>query len=191
MNNDKNPSVNPHLHRTIIPEQQGTLLCAAYKTDKLVCRAIVLALFAGLRRRELLKLTYQDIDLKRMVIRVHTPNGSVRTIPISEVLAEWLAFFPVGAPDDLVFPLSPSEFSRRLARVVRIAGIGVFGKGFLRRAYCASAMWFGLPLAMTQKILGHSPKSKSVLDHCYESGKEFLTKLTPSALKLGNSPAKE
>jgi integrase len=191
MHNDKTPSVHHHSHPIIAVKEQASLLRAAYQTDEVVCRAVVLALFGGLRRREILNLKFRDIDLTRNVIQIPAPTGPGRMVVISEIMAKWLARFPVGAPDDKVIPLTPWEFNRRLTRVMRVAGLRSFGKDFLRRAYCAYTMWAGVPLAMTQKILGHAPGAQSVTAHLYKSGKEFLTKLTPSALKLGDSPAKE
>ena len=149
-------AVHPPIHRNPTRNELHKLLRYTFRTDMVMCRAIILALHAGMRVAELLKLRFRDIDLALMVITAPSSNrGAARTIPITAVFADWLALFSVGAPDDLVVPLPPAEFLRRLAKLKKAAGISSWGKDVFRRGYATSQLW-SAPTAAQQAMLGHS-----------------------------------
>ncbi len=53
--------------------------------NKLIEPAILLAIHTGLRRGELLHLTWEDIDLHRRIAHIpHTETGFVRTVPLAD-----------------------------------------------------------------------------------------------------------
>ncbi len=68
---------------------------------------LITALHTGLRRGEMLALTWQEIDLTLGVIRVlHTKNGERREIPMSHTLRETLQRLPRWARIGC-FPVRP------------------------------------------------------------------------------------
>ena len=72
----------------------------------------LIAVCTGMRKAEILNLTFYDVDLERRYIRVKkTKNGSPRSIPISNSLLPHLQAIPTGKRNQLLFP-SPNDSSR-------------------------------------------------------------------------------
>ena len=82
------------------------------------------ALHSGLRKSELLSLTWHDVALRRHVVTVQTAyakNGDARGVPMNDILTTMLqAIKMTTTTDDLVFcnrngiPISPSAPRSRL-----------------------------------------------------------------------------
>jgi len=65
------------------------LLEKAYNRSDWLYTAVLLSLFAGLRRKEILMLKWRDIDFKQSLINLtasSTKNGKARAIPIPDLL---------------------------------------------------------------------------------------------------------
>lgn len=125
-------------------------------------------IFAGLRKQELLRLKFTDVDLKNLSVFVHQGKGSKdRVIPISYVLAESLTrylnerqklgktcpeFFTslknnVGFPD--------VELRRLIDKVERASGVA-FGAHMLRHTFATLMLEGGCDIFSLSKMMGHS-----------------------------------
>jgi len=153
---------SPSKTRFLTPEEIGRLLsaCAPHLRP-----AVELALQTGMRRGEVIGLTWGEVDLRLGVIHLdgaRTKSGKGRTIPLSdrarEVLRERWKERAEGC--DLVFhrdgrPLGDVKTAFHAA--CRRAGLGpevTFHT--LRHTWASHAVMNGAPLPAVQAVLGHS-----------------------------------
>lgn len=120
---------------------------------------ILLAVDAGMRRGEILKLTWKDIDLENGIITVlatNTKTETERLVPLSDRARRELervrAFTPYG--EKRPFPFSDFKHSWQTAK--RIAGIDDLRFHDLRATAITRWQRDNLPLAMAAKIAGHT-----------------------------------
>jgi integrase len=84
--------------RWLEPDEEARLLaaCAKSQNDNLVA-IVTVALETGLRKGELLGLTWDRVDLSRGVIRLElTKSGKRREVPMRQVVYDTLAALPGG-----------------------------------------------------------------------------------------------
>ena len=126
----------------------------------------------GLRRMEVTRLRYQDLDLARGVCMIREGKGKKdRVVPIGERAVDWLLRYLaqgrpalVAEPDDgVVFltrtgrPLHPNHCSRVIREHIVAAGIRKRGACHLLRHTMATAMLeHGADVRVIQEILGHA-----------------------------------
>lgn len=146
---------------------------------------VVMALNTGMRKGEILKLKWQDIDLKNRIIIVrNSKNHESRTLPINEMLYGELRFLGQRLPVRYVFSHPNGKpyydikdgFSAALKR----AGIADFRFHDLRHTYGVYLAMNGTPLLVIQRLMGHKTISVTV-DYCKFSNelmmKEAVDKL--------------
>lgn len=103
----KFPKVDNTVTETLTPEEHARLLKAIY--DDLDCdpwtgRAMLLALTTGMRRGELLRLQWSDVDLEFGFIELReTKSGKTHRIPLNAAAREVLEDTP-RVSSDYVFP---------------------------------------------------------------------------------------
>jgi integrase len=92
--------------RWLTQDEIARLLDACGRSKRPELRTLVLmALTTGMRQGELLRLTWDDVDLKRRVLVLQvTKNGDRRGIPIADPLAAALRRLPKHAGTRLLFP---------------------------------------------------------------------------------------
>jgi integrase/recombinase XerD len=146
-------------------EVQRMLEC----TMNLMHRAMLLTLYStGLRRAELTQLKVEDIDSKRMMIRVRKGKGSHdRDVPLSSKLLEVLrVYWRWKKPTTYLFP---SDYQKRAGQPVsdkviwwlckkaaREAGIHKrVSPHTLRHSYATHMLEAGADLRTIQVLLGH------------------------------------
>lgn len=115
---------------------------------------VSLALETALRRGELLKLSWDLVDLPSRVARIpNTKTGHARTIPLTPEAARVLASFPKrkGA----VFTLSPSAVQQAWQRLCRRAGITDLRVHDLRHEALSRFSELGLNTPELATISGH------------------------------------
>jgi integrase len=108
------------------PEGNGRIKCLSLEEIKrlrMACREsrcthleliFLIAICTGMRKGEILGLTFESLDLTRGYIRLlRTKNGSARSIPISDVLHPYLILAKNTGPKNLLFP-SPNNFKKPL-----------------------------------------------------------------------------
>jgi integrase len=135
-------------------------------------KALATGFYTGMRRGEILGLTWDKVDLKGRVIQLEakdTKDKEPRTIHISDELAEILEALPRGIHDNHVFlyrgkPIK-NDFRVSLKKTCEEVGIpyGRFTKdGFvfhdLRHTFNTYMRKSGVPESVIMKITGHATR---------------------------------
>jgi len=162
--------VNPLRAVKRLPEPDGRLryldveeierllaACPAHLSPIVMC-----ALHTGMRRGEILGLTWDRVDMKHRIIQVTgTKTGKNRTIPINDPLLEALRRLPRHLGPDYVFWNHETEtrfvsIKRAWSTALKKAAITGFRFHDLRHTF-ASHVQMGLgDLRATQALLGHA-----------------------------------
>ncbi|VUD66379.1 Tyrosine recombinase XerC [Thalassocella blandensis] len=145
-------------HKQLLPDLNGVF------TDYLM-PMVLLALNTGMRRGELFKLEWQDVQLKERNIIIHgykSKSGSTRHIPMNDeafqVLVTWRN---ISSEDRLVFP-SPQtgreldNISTSWKNVIEKSGISNFRFHDLRHTFASKLVMAGVDLNTVRELLGHS-----------------------------------
>ena len=115
---------------------------------------VVLAIETGMRRGELLSITWSDVDLSSRVVRLHlTKNGHERTVPLTPVAVQTLSSLPT--PDDRVFPVTTVAVRQAWVRLVERAGIRDLRLHDLRHEAVSRFFELGLSTPEVAMISGH------------------------------------
>ena len=156
------PAVNDHRVRFLKPGQFEQLLNTCPSWLKPI---VILARFTGMRRGNILSLTWDRIDFHNRVINLeHTKNRQRLTIPLSETPYNVLVALRnakvayLNCP--LVFPqhgkpYSPYQVSIAFKRACKRAGIENFCFHDLRHDFASNLVQGGNDLYLVQHLLGH------------------------------------
>lgn len=119
------PKMSPPRDRRAEGNEMDRLLAEAYSCrSKTLGHAIEFAVESALRRSELCRLQWSDVDLTKRIARIRTTkNGKPRTIPLSGRAVEILHSLPRRIPDRSVFGLTPGGFTQAFGRVCERLGI--------------------------------------------------------------------
>jgi integrase len=168
------PAVRGRRERIASPEEAQLLLAALPEHDRPIWAA---ALFAGLRRGELMALRWEDVDLAAGVIRVersYDDKGRVeiepksragqRTIPIVGALRDVLVEHKArqGGDTGLVFgssaetPFQPSNLWRRAQRAWKRAGVAPIGLHEARHTFASVLIAAGVNAKAITTYMGHA-----------------------------------
>jgi integrase len=118
---------------------------------------IALAAFTGMRRGEILGLTWKDVDLagKRLYLR-ETKNGSLRVVSLNELAAGVLLSLPPGSSSELVMKdVDGPRLSVYTRRVLHSLGIKDASFHTLRHTAASWLVMEGVDLYAVSQILGH------------------------------------
>lgn len=139
------------------------IFAACSDTDRAIFATLVLT---GLRKEELINLTWNDIDLRQARLRV-TANGDFapkdyeeREIPMPPSLVD--IFEKLSEGSHWVFPsrkgnrLGPNEMLRRLKRVAARQGVKHATLHKFRHTYATRLLEDGCDIVTVQQLLGHS-----------------------------------
>jgi integrase len=147
---------------------------------------LITALHTGMRRGEILGLTWKDIDFKRNLVRVEkSKNGEKRSIPMSQTFCDALKGIKVRDISGKVFPVGVRSLRVAYAQALEKAEIKDFHFHDLRHTFATRLVQNGVDLYRVQKLLGHKNiamtqryahhypeslrSSVEVLDACYKS----------------------
>ncbi|HME44484.1 MAG TPA: site-specific integrase [Syntrophorhabdales bacterium] len=147
---------------------------------------LITALHTGVRRGELLALTWRDIDGKQRIIRIErSKNGEKRSIPISETLQGTLGAIKVRDISGKVFPIAVRSLRAAFDKTLEKARIEDFHFHDLRHTFATRLVQNGVDLYKVKELLGHKTiamtmryshhypeslrSSVEVLDRCYNS----------------------
>ncbi len=168
------PAVRGRRERIASPEEAQRLLAAVPDRDRPVWTT---ALYAGLRRGELLALRWEDVDLAAGVIRVersYDDKGRVeiepksragrRTVPVVGALRDVLVEHKARQERDsgLVFgsdgetPLVPSNLWRRAQRAWKRAGLEPIGLHEARHTFASILIAAGVNAKAITTYMGHA-----------------------------------
>ena len=146
-------------------------------TNNIKHKCIVSLLYSsGLRRNELLELKLQDIDSKRMVIRVEQAKGNKDryTVLNKSVLDDLRKYFKIYKPKTYLFenPISDNKYSSSsvLQIVVKSAkNAGIKERvtpHMLRHSFATHLLESGTDIRYIQLLLGHnSTKTTEIYTH--------------------------
>lgn len=133
-------------------------IAAAHSVDNPQLKAmILLALDAGMRRGEILKLRWQDIDFNAGLIRIlgtNTKTERERLAPLTDRAASELLSIKELTESERPFPFA--DFKRSWATAKRIAGLEDLHFHDLRRTAITHWIQQGHPIALAGKVAGHS-----------------------------------
>jgi site-specific recombinase XerD len=144
-------------------------------------RAILMTLYsAGLRASETTHLRLEDIDSKRMMIRVHEGKGRRdRYVMLSAKLLETLrCYWLESRPDPWLFPGQPTckpisyrSVDRIFARAKQKAGIRKsVAPHSLRHSFATHLLERAVNIRVIQRLLGHrSVRSTEIYTHVADS----------------------
>ena len=115
------------------PEEMRAILDAARTADPIIFRLVVTAFSAGMRRGDLCRLRWRDVDLKNGFVSVKTTKTGERIefpiLPMLRGVLEDAQRETDVRPEGFIFPeaeklyrLSPENLDRRLKRVLALAG---------------------------------------------------------------------
>jgi integrase len=140
-----------------LSEQEHTLLLrsCSKSSNYLLTPLIIIAIETGMRRGELLRLTWEDVDLDLRVAHLDmTKNGSKRDVPLSSEAINLLRSLPHDISSN-VFPLTAAALRGLWNRACRRAGIT--GLHFHDLRHEATSRFFekGLNVIEVATITGH------------------------------------
>lgn len=118
---------------------------------------ILLAVDSGLRRGEILKLSWGDFDFENNLVTIlgtHTKTERERLAPLSQRAMDELNRIRKFTRGEKPFPFA--EFKRSFATAKRLAGIDDLHFHDLRRTAITRWLQQGNPLALAGKLAGHS-----------------------------------
>ena len=144
---------NPARTNYLARDQIKTLLdCIEDRSKNLVAFAIL----TGMRRGEIMRLTWQDMDLNNGIIHIYeSKSGHKREVPIVPDLKNIL----LGMNPQLhgkVFNLTVKQIEHDFCQALAKAGIVGIRFHDLRHTFASHFMMGGGDLCVLQRILGHS-----------------------------------
>jgi integrase len=164
--------------RLKLPEKKFRFL-SIYEIDLVLLKSpdhvralLMTAIHTGMRRSELFRLEWNDIDFDRKYITVtakngeHTKNYRNRDIPITETLYNTL--FNYQRYGQWVFSKKNGDryvegIRRTLDSIIREAGIPRFTLHDLRHTFASHLVMDGADLPTVQKIMGHANISTTMI----------------------------
>jgi site-specific recombinase XerD len=175
----KAPKVRQGEVGTITASQLKGLLRTALKAEPRSVPPLALWAFCGVRRAELCRLRYEDIDLARKELRVSAKaakTGVARFVPMPDALLEWLeaaknaGVAPIGklvpggtkkGPDGQMVPddseaKSEGQLNRWLRVIRPLAGTGVWPNNALRHSFASHACALHEDFAKVAAWIGHA-----------------------------------
>jgi integrase len=117
---------------------------------------IVLAIETGMRRGELLELSWEHVDLKLRVAHLPlTKNGDSRDVPLSRRAVRTLESLPRTGRSDRVFPVTGNSIRLAFEHLRARAGMPDFHFHDLRHEAISRLFEKGLNIAEVSAISGH------------------------------------
>jgi len=121
---------------------------------------IITALNTGMRKSEILKLRWEQVNLSQRTITLRkTKNNELRVIPINEFLYETLRKLPSLGKSEWVFPNENDkpfgDIKTAFKAALRRAGIEDFRFHDLRHTFASHLVMNGAHLRTVQQLLGH------------------------------------
>lgn len=121
--------------------------------------AFVVSVYTGMRWSEQFSLTWNQIDLKRRVIRlVETKNGSARNVPLNSVATDALRDqqrIVAHKPTDKVFPEAGDYCRFWFEPAIKEAGIDGYTWHNNRHTFCSWLAMAGVSIKEIQELAGH------------------------------------
>jgi integrase len=193
------PKVNNIKTEDLSPEQLARLLEEIEKdTNIQAANFMKMALFTGMRRGELFKLQWQDIDFERGFIHIIDPKGGPnQKIPLSGAAREILDSHPRSDDSPFVFPGRDGkrrvDIKKQVNRIKERAGIPKDFRALhgLRHVYASMLASSGqVDLYTLQKLLTHKSPAMTqryahLRDETLKNASELAGNLVAKATEAG------
>ncbi len=156
----KPPKINNQVTGNLTPDETARLLAVldSYH-DRQAAGLVKLALLSGLRRSELFRLTWNDVDLPREMITIRDPKGGHDAVlPLSKAAVELLKSLPHDS--NYIFP-NPAggmrtTINRHWANIKKLAALpDDFRFHDLRHTFASNLVSSGVSLYAVQALLNH------------------------------------
>lgn len=156
---------------------------------------VLLAVSTGMRRGEILRLRWMDVDLlNRQVNLPQTKNGRARTVFLNTVALDVFKALPldkdtVGTEPVFALDVSPEELSMCFIRACRSSGVLDFSFHDLRHTHATWLRQKGVQLDEIARQLGHSDlRMTQRYAHLSESQAREAISVLDSILRPLNGP---
>ncbi len=123
---------------------------------------VITALHSGLRRSELLSLTWKEVNFDRKLVTVqaaYAKNGERRSVPINAVLTQTLEAVRIKKSSGAVFRKKNGEpyrdFRTAFERAIAKSRISDFKFHDLRHTFASRLVMAGVDLPTVKELLGH------------------------------------
>lgn len=144
--------------RTIEYYRKGKKLKLEADGNNPYLRAVILlGLDSGMRRGEILKLEWKDLDLEKGVVTIlatHTKTQRTRTAPLTMRTAAELRALENFGEEGRIFPFN--DFKRSWATALRVAKIEGLNFHDLRRTFVTRLQTGGVSIGIAAELAGHS-----------------------------------
>lgn len=167
----------------ILSKEDVSLIIASSNNLKHKC-IISLLYSAGLRRSELLNLKLEDIESKRMLIRVRDAKGNKDryTLLSEKVLKDLRLYYIEYKPKNYLFEgqtkkqYSPNSVGKVVSNAAIKAGIKIpVSSHILRHSFATHLLESGVDIRYIQLLLGHnSTKTTEIYTHVAKSSFDFI-----------------
>ncbi|HWP43163.1 MAG TPA: site-specific integrase, partial [Blastocatellia bacterium] len=147
--------------RILTKAEEEKLLAACTGWNKHLRPIIICALDTGMRRGEIFKLTWADVDFESGMINIKAFNTKTlreRQVAMTSRLSQELYALWHNSrrdPDELVFGITTSS-KKGFARVREIAGLPDLRFHDLRHTHATRLVSKHLPLSEVGRVLGHT-----------------------------------
>lgn len=144
---------------TLEEEEQLVAACTSRRTH--LKPIIICALDTGMRRGEILTLSWSDVDFNQRLINIkayHTKTEQERTLAMTDRLYEELRVLYDDSPkqpDKLVFGIE-DNVKRSFGSACKVAGIEGLRFHDLRHTFATRLIERGVPGEVVSKLLGHN-----------------------------------
>ena len=178
--------------RVLTRAQRDAVLAEAEKRGERAHLLMSLLLLAGLRRREVLALTWTDVDLEHRVLMVQnsesftTKSGEGRVIPLCNELFAALSRHHrsagfVVAPEKVYGSRYRYAFSKLLASIANAAGVPWLHAHLARHVFATLYLEGGGNIHRLAGYLGHSSAEISAIYAHHLPGGDDIEALGPAA----------
>jgi len=174
--------------RWLTQDEIVSLLAACLKSRNSELRAaVIIAINTGLRRAELLDLTWDRVDQSRGVIRLEiTKSGKRREVPLND--DSYSALLSLG-PQETGRVLKTRSLRTAFENAVETAKLDDVTFHTLRHTFASWAMMRGVSLRELQELLGHSSLAMT-MRYAHLAPEHLRTAVSRLAgLTSGNVPA--
>ncbi len=167
----------------VLSKEEISLIIASSNNLKHKC-IISLLYSAGLRRSELLNLKLEDIESKRMLIRVRDAKGNkdLYTLLSEKLLKDLRLYYKEYQPKKYLFEgqtkdqYSPNSVGKVVSNAAMKAGIRIpVSSHILRHSFATHLLESGVDIRYIQLLLGHnSTKTTEIYTHVAKSSFDFI-----------------
>jgi len=141
--------------KALSPDQINHLIETAIKENPEFAKLIIFAIHTGLRRKEIAKLTFNDIDFTRNIAIIKsTKTKRERIIPLSPTAVSIIK--SMNPNKSTIFPFTTDYISHKFKQIAIKANIPNISFHTLRKTFASYLFTTGIDLKIISLLLGHS-----------------------------------